>query len=279
MPSRDRGTDRSSVRHFFAQIKAAPALIDLHIHLLPAIDDGCGDLDATVALARAAVEDGVSAVAATPHVNASYPTTPQAMLAALDATDAALRAAGIPLDVRPGAEIALDRVDELSDAELRAFSLGGSGRYVLLESPFAAWPIDIELRTGRLAQLGMRTVLAHPERCRGLQTDSGVEILRSAVDRGMLVQVNAGSLVGRFGKPSRTAAEAFMAAGLVHLLASDAHDAVNRPPRMTDVAKAVGDDELANWLAEAVPAAILAGADLPPRPERAKRQNRWWRRG
>jgi protein-tyrosine phosphatase len=251
---------------FFAAEEAVPAMVDLHIHLLPDVDDGCDDLEATLAMARAAVADGVTAVAVTPHVNEVYPTTPQQMLAALARTDAAIKDNGIPLAVRPGAEIALDRVDQLSDADLRALSLGGSARYILLECPFSAWPMGLELYTGRLAALGLRTVLAHPERCAGIQAGDGFERLQKAVERGLMVQVNATSLAKRSGKASATAARKLLDAGLIHIVSSDAHDVEHRPPRLSDAVDAIGDAELSSYVTETVPSAVLAGSNLPERP-------------
>lgn len=243
-------------------------MVDLHIHLLPGVDDGCDDLAATLEMARAAVADGVTAVAVTPHVNEVYPTTPQQMLAALAEVDAALHENDIPLTVRAGAEVALDSVDRLSDADLRALSLGGSAAYILLECPFSSWPMGLELYTGRVAALGMRTVLAHPERCAGVQHDDGFEKLREAVDRGLLVQVNATSLAKRSGKASATTAHKLLDAGLIHIVSSDAHDIDHRPPRLSDAVAAIDDAELARFLTEDAPAAVLSGAALPPRPER-----------
>jgi protein-tyrosine phosphatase len=159
-------------------LRAVPALIDLHIHLLPGVDDGPADAAETLEMARVAVAAGTTAVAVTPHVNEAYPTAPQEMLDALESTVQLLQSEGIALELRPGAEIALDRVDRLSDAELRAFSLGGSAAYILLECPFSTWPMGLELYTGRMAQLGLRTILAHPERSIGVQNGDGMEQLK-----------------------------------------------------------------------------------------------------
>jgi protein-tyrosine phosphatase len=247
-------------------------LVDLHIHLLPGIDDGCPDLQATVELARVAVADGVTSLAVTPHVNNRYATTPQSMNAALEVTRGALAIADIPLDISGGAEIALDRVGSLSDHDLRALCLGGTGRYALLECPFAVEPIGIESHSARLSKLGVKTILAHPERSAGVQSAAGFETLRKAVGRGLLVQINAGSLTGHLGESSRATAHKLLAEGLVHFISSDAHHATDRPTRMSEAAAAVGDRELALWLTDSAPAAVLAGEALPPRPELRRRK-------
>lgn len=248
-------------------------MIDLHIHLLPAIDDGPQDIGAALELAAAEVEQGVTALAVTPHVSEAYPTTAQAMFTALSALRAAISGAGIPLDVRAGAEVALDQVDRLSDEDLRDLTLGNTGRYLLVECPYAAWPMQLELQIGRLGALGITPLLAHPERSAGVQERGGVERLARAVERGLLVQVTAGSLSGRFGRTSKRTARALLDAGAVHVIASDAHNVDRRPPRMREATAEVGDAALASWLTEAAPGAILAGEKLPPRPEARSRRS------
>ncbi|MFY9264988.1 MAG: CpsB/CapC family capsule biosynthesis tyrosine phosphatase [Solirubrobacterales bacterium] len=243
-------------------------MIDLHIHLLPGIDDGPADLDGALALANAVRADGVTAVAATPHVNEAHRTTAATMRDALASLRAGLAGAGLAIDVHGGAEIAIDRLDRLSDDDLRGFSLGGSGRYLLLECPYAGWPMDLELHTGRIAQLGMRPLLAHPERSAAVQGSGGAERLRDAVDRGLLVQITAGSLSGHHGRTAAETARRLIDEELVHVISSDAHSADRRPPRMSEAFAAIGDDVLARWLTTAAPGAILRGERLPERPRR-----------
>jgi protein-tyrosine phosphatase len=251
-------------------------LIDLHIHLLPAVDDGPDGIDAALALAQAEVDEGVTAVAVTPHVSENYPTTAQQMFTALSGLRAAVAAAGIELDVRGGAEVAVDRIGMLSDQDLIDFTLGGGGGYLLVECPYGAWPMELELHIGRLSALGIRPLLAHPERSAGVQAGDGIERVARAVDRGVLVQVTAGSLSGRFGGSAKKCARALLDAGLVHVLASDAHNVDRRPPRLAEAAQEVGDAELAHWLTDAAPLAVFNGEPLPQRPQQARR--RFWSR-
>lgn len=241
-------------------------LIDLHIHLLPGLDDGASDVDATCELAAACVADGIDAVAATPHVSREYATRPAALEAALGLARGVVERASIPLKIYSGAEVAIDQLDQLTDDELRAFTIGPGGNHLLLETPYASWPLDLELHIGRLATLGIRAVLAHPERSAAVQESDGIEHLAFAVSRGVRTQVTAGSLSGRFGRTAQSLAQELLERELVHLVASDAHNAERRPPRMREAAAAVGSDELGRWLTEDAPLAILRGEPLPPRP-------------
>jgi protein-tyrosine phosphatase len=244
-------------------------MFDLHAHILPAIDDGPATLEGSLDLARAAVEDGIELIAATPHVRHDYPTTADEMERAVAELREALADAEIPLEVRTGGEIALDHV-HLVPAELRRFGLGGSSRYLLVETPYAGWPFDIAERLFRLRAAGFTPVLAHPERNDEVQADPEAR-LRSLVEMGALVQLTAASMDGRLGRRSRETGRRLLELGLAHLLASDAHAPAIRAVGLSAAAEALDDPALARWLTREAPAAILAGADLPPRPERRRR--------
>jgi protein-tyrosine phosphatase len=247
-------------------------VIDLHSHILPAVDDGARDLAESIEIAHAAVADGIAVVAATPHVRADFPTTAEAMEQGVAALREALAAAGVTLEVRTGGELALDRLDILPLDELRRFGLAGNPAYLLVEAPYYGWPLDLPPRVARLRSQGVTAVIAHPERNADVQADR--ELLRPLVDAGALVQVTAASLDGRLGRGTRNVARELIESGLVHLLASDAHSAGLREVGMSRAAEAVGDEALADWLTTAVPAAIAAGNGVPERPQRRRRRFR-----
>lgn len=246
-------------------------MIDLHAHILPGLDDGPATLDEALAVLRAAAEDGVSVIAATPHVRDDYPTTPEAMERSLAALRRALEAEGTPIRVVSGGELALDWLGRLTDQDLGRFTLGAGGRYVLVETPYAGWPLDMGQRLFELQLSGFTPVIAHPERNGDVQ--SRPELLRPLVEAGALVQVTAASLDGRLGRSSADAGRTLVAAELAHLIASDVHDAAGRVG-LSDAASAVGDDRLKRWLLYDVPLAIIEGRDAPRRPVPASRRRR-----
>jgi protein-tyrosine phosphatase len=246
-------------------------VIDLHSHILPSIDDGPETLEASLELARAALADGIETIAATPHVRDDYQTTPDAMEAAVANLRVALADAGLPLDVRPGGEIAIDRIGGLPDDDLRRFGLGGNPRYLLLEFPYLGWPLALADIVFSLCATGITPVIAHPERNGEVQADP--DRLRPLVDQGALVQVTAASLVGTISRAAQRAAVGLLDRELVHLLASDAHSPEVREVGLSDAAEAAGDTHLARWLVDEVPRAIVENTSLPARPPRRKR--RW----
>ena len=249
-------------------------MIDLHAHILPGVDDGVASIDAALELARAAVSDGVSVMAATPHVRDDYPTTPERMEALVADLRAVLSDHDVALEVRPGGEIALDRLAQLDPDELRRFGLGGNASLLLLEFPYYGWPIALEQQIFELRARGIDVVLAHPERNRDVQARP--ESLRRAVEMGAFVQLTAASVDGRLGRSSRSAAFRLLELGLAHLVASDAHAPGVRQVGMSAAATAVGDEALAYWLTSEVPHALLEGTHLPPRPEQQPRKRRLW---
>ena len=107
-------------------------MIDLHAHLLPGLDDGPASLAASVEMARAAHEAGSRTVACTPHLSERFPTEPAAVVEAVRVLGEALEAADVPLEVVPGAEIALPHLARLDDDDLRLASLDGQGRWLPL---------------------------------------------------------------------------------------------------------------------------------------------------
>jgi protein-tyrosine phosphatase len=243
-------------------------VIDLHLHILPGVDDGPRTLEESVGLAHASVADGVRIAAATPHVRDDYPTTADQMEQGVAEVRAALADAAVQLDLRPGAEIAFERLDFLAVDEIRRFRLGGESGYLLLEFPYYGWPLALAAEVSALRARGITAVLAHPERNPDVQEEP--ERLRGVVELGALVQLTAASLDGRLGRTSQAAAFELLDRELAHLVASDAHGPEVRGVGLSTAAGAIGDETLSRWLTAEVPAAMLAGEPLPKRPARSR---------
>jgi protein-tyrosine phosphatase len=239
-------------------------VIDLHCHILPGIDDGPRTMEDSVALAGAAFAGGTRTIVATPHVSWQWPDNDaEGIGAGVRAVNATLRDAGIAIDVFAGAEVALSRAVDLEPAELRALRLG-SGPWLLVECPLTPEAPGLEQGLGALRMQGHRIVLAHPERCPVFQREP--QRLAELVTLGMLTSVTASAFTGHFGGVVKRFAFELLRSGLVHSVASDAHDAVRRPPALaTELAKAGLGDHVSRAAHEA-PAAILRGGDVPAPP-------------
>jgi protein-tyrosine phosphatase len=201
---------------------------------------------------------------ATPHVSREYPgNTAERIAEGVAQVNEALQREGVPLEVLTGAEVAGTRVGELSDDELTALRLGG-GPYLLLESPLSPTATGFEAVAAALAVRGHRILLAHPERCPAFQRDPGA--YARLVDQGMLGQVTAGALVGRFGRHVQAFGHRLLREGLAHDVASDAHSVDKRPPSIRAELEEAGYGAQADWLGRDVPRAVLSGEPLPPAP-------------
>jgi protein-tyrosine phosphatase len=250
-------------------------VIDLHSHVLPGIDDGPATLERSVAIVRAAAGTGARVMVATPHVSWHYPNESPTIERLTVELNKRLREEGIAVEIRAGAEIAMTRAGEIDPDELVRLRLG-DGPWVLLEPPFTPVATGLEGIVSTLRSAGHRVVLAHPERCPAFHRDPA--IVESLGGEGALTSLTAGSLVGRFGGEVRRFARRLVEQGLVHNVASDAHDAIRRPPGIARELDEAGFGELTDWLTEAVPAAILSGEEIPVRPTTpATDRTRSWR--
>jgi protein-tyrosine phosphatase len=238
-------------------------LIDLHSHVLPGIDDGPGSSAESLEILRVAAGAGIATMLATPHVSSRYRNDSETIGTAAGEFAAARRDDPSEVEVLLGAEVALTRVVELEPSELERLRLG-DGPWVLLEPPFTTVVAGLDATVSELHRLGHRVLLAHPERCPAFHRDPA--LLEGLVDGGVLTSLTAGSLVGRFGGEARRLALALLDSGMAHNVASDAHDPVQRPPSIAAELAESGRGELEDWLTREVPAAILAGADIPRRP-------------
>jgi protein-tyrosine phosphatase len=249
-------------------------VIDLHCHVLPGIDDGPSTLDGSIALARAAAAAGIDTLVATPHVSARYRNDAATIAPLLAQLNDRLDTEQVAVRVRAGAEIAMTHIAEIDPAELSLLGLGG-GRWLLLEPPFGSVATALEAIVDGVQQLGYDVLLAHPERCRVFHRDP--EIVTRLVSRGVRTSVTAGSLVGSFGSSVRRFALAMLDQEIVHNVTSDAHDDLERPPGIAEPLQRVGYASLSDWLTLEVPIAILAGEEIPRRPEVSRAPPRRWR--
>ena len=235
-------------------------MIDLHSHVLPGLDDGAADESTAVAMCRMAAEDGISILVATPHLYGGIGVSdPGVIPAAAEWLRRRLADEQIDLDLRFAAEMPLleNAMELYRSGAWPAYDAGR--RYVLLEMP-PIWNGLSILRdmVFRLRLEGATPVLAHPERLDILADPEEVEGLRT---QGALIQITATCL---FASGSRAHARAveWIRRGWVHVVASDAHDAEFRPPRLAAARRWLAenfDSQVADDLTRGNPLKILRG--------------------
>ncbi|WP_101842470.1 tyrosine-protein phosphatase [Halobacillus sp. Marseille-P3879] len=208
-------------------------MIDIHSHILPGIDDGAQDLENSIEMAKAAVEDGIHTIIATPHhQNGKYNNEKHHILQQVDTLNQNLADYDIPLTILPGQETRIHggMIESIRSDEI--LSLTNQGTYIFIEFPSDAVPryakqllFDIQLE-------GYQPIIVHPERNR--QIIQHPSLLYNMVSRGAYTQITAASLTGRFGKNIKKFTHQLIEANLTHLIASDAHNTTTRGFCMTD---------------------------------------------
>lgn len=224
---------------------------ELHFHLLPGVDDGPADMADTLDLAREAVADGTSIVVATPHVRRGQATDTLVLPGLVAEVRAALAGAAIPLEVHCGGELAHDLVGTLGQHELQTIAHGpAAARWLLVEAPFEGMGEDFHAATAELRDRGFGILIAHPERGADTLVDDGAG-LRRELAAGVLIQVNAMSLVGAHGHAVQAAARRLLEDGTVAVIASDAHGPT-RPPALALARAAMRDLDVTGDAARAL---------------------------
>ncbi|MBI5508138.1 MAG: protein tyrosine phosphatase [Deltaproteobacteria bacterium] len=210
-------------------------MIDLHCHLLPAVDDGALSLEMAVTMARALAARGYQTIAASPHMGTGPggDVALEVAAAARALLAAELRRLDVVLELVPNGEhwLSTELFDRLAAGT--AVPIGGAGRWLLVEVPWTGIP-NLEDVIFRLQTKGWRLLLAHPERLESLS----LELLLRLSARGVRMQLELGSFVGMFGGDAEHKAELLMRKGVAHVLATDMH----RP------------DKASEWLAAALTA-------------------------
>jgi protein-tyrosine phosphatase len=243
-------------------------MIDLHCHILPAVDDGANSWEESLEMARIAEADGITDILATPHITPGvYDNDREGIAVAVFELNRRLTAAGIGVTIHVGADVHVDR-ELVGRIEAGAVPVvGDEMRYLMAELPHQQVPPNVAQLFYELRLRQVTPVITHPERNAAIQQDLG--LLHDLVAAGALAQVTAGSLTGEFGPAARRAAVKMLERRLIHVIASDAHGTDRRRPVLragvTRAASVVGE-EAAQAMVNGTPKAILCG-DLVSVPE------------
>ncbi|WP_018294794.1 tyrosine-protein phosphatase [Mariprofundus ferrooxydans] len=221
-------------------------MLDLHCHLLPGIDDGARTLDESLALARHAVEHGISRAVMTPHIQPGvYDNSAENICDAVQLLRAHLADHDIPLRIAAGAEVRIcpELIQMIPMGQIPFLGESEGYKVLLLEFPHSHILPGSEQLVRWLLNNNIRPLIAHPERNKGLHADP--HRIAPFVSMGCMLQVTAGSVSGSFGTASKAVAHYLLEQGWVDVLATDAHNLNHRPPElkagMDDTARLVGE--------------------------------------
>ena len=243
-------------------------IIDLHCHILPGLDDGISELEESLEACRIAVRDGITGIVATPHFKEGFfETTPDVIYGSISILKEKISSEGIDLKIYPGSEVHL--TDNIAGKVKNGsiLSLNDTKKYILLELPYQQYPVDFERYIFSLKLAGITPILAHPERVKYFKDDSAR--VGVAVRMGALTQVTSSSIMGIFGEEVIQICFELATKGLIHIIASDSHDASYRPPQVMDayreMSKIVGERKAFKMISDN-PLAVICGEELPEAP-------------
>ncbi len=222
-------------------------MIDLHCHMLPGIDDGPSTMDESLALAKLAVERGVTHSIMTPHIHPGrWDNEALSIRSHMDTFKNALSDCGINLQIGMSGEmrVGLEALQMVANHQVPFLGKWGENYVILLEMPHSHIPMGMQQMIQWLMQRNIRPLIAHPERNKDILRK--LDKIQPLVDAGCLFQVTAGSIAGRFGSTARDRARQLLEMGVVTVLATDAHNIKRRPPTLDEgrdaAAVIVGDD-------------------------------------
>jgi protein-tyrosine phosphatase len=240
-------------------------MVDLHCHILPGLDDGPATMEESMAMAESAIADGITHVVATPHSSNEYPFDFAHVRQLRDELQAKV---GGRLKITTGCDFHLNP-ENLSSLRKDARHYCINQRdYLLLEFNEFSIPPSMDQTLHGIQLTGVRPVITHPERNGILR--SHPERLKKWVRQGCFAQVTGGALTGGFGAGAQQDALRWIGEGLIHFVASDAHNTRTRPLRLQPAYDVIVDrfgQEKGRALFQDNPLAAFEGRDLPHVPE------------
>lgn len=197
--------------------------VDLHLHLLPEVDDGCRSMADTLAMAKALVALGVTRCAPSPHNRAEYASADVCAQRLVEVRQA-LQTEGLALELHTNSEnFFLDETLLVKAATPEGRRIGEAGKYLLVEAPYTSPLPALKDIIFRFKLKGLTPVIAHPERCFEFERPGRAA---EAVNAGALLQMDIGALIGRYGKQAQKLALKFLHDDLYSLVATDLHSPV-----------------------------------------------------
>ncbi|WP_422007514.1 tyrosine-protein phosphatase [Roseivirga pacifica] len=199
-----------------------PIEVDIHSHLVPAVDDGIQSIEQGLAILREMEVLGYKKVITTPHTMwGSYDNTPESILGGLEKIKQAAKTEGISITMEAASEYFLDEhfMERLESGQ-QILTFGKN--YVLLETGFINEPPHLKEASFHLTMKGYKMVYAHPERYMYLQNND--KLIEELLDRDIVFQLNAVALTGCYSKPVQKLAERLIDMGAIRMVGTDCHN-------------------------------------------------------
>ena len=205
-------------------------MIDIHCHVLPGIDDGSKDIDMSLQMLGIAEKNNTTKIIATPHYYRGYYENEfKDVLSHVENLNTVIKSKGINIDIFPGQEVFVDKhtLDLYKDGTIHTLN---DSKYMLIEFPMGVLPDDAMDMVYELKLLGVKPIIAHPERYVYIISD--LMNINKFIEEGCLFQLNTSSIEGHFGGKVKEISHVLMDNDLCHFIASDAHSTDRRCPNL-----------------------------------------------
>lgn len=194
--------------------------VDIHSHLIPAIDDGSKSMEESILFLKKLESLGYKKVITTPHIMLdTYNNTKKSVLEGLYTLQEESKRQDISLLIEAAAEYYLD--EGLLPLIQKKEILLIADKYLLFETSYVHRPIQLEAVISEILSLGYIPLLAHPERYRYIDDPKEFHILK---DLGVEFQVNLNSFTGYYGSHAKKHSHYLSKEGLINFLGSDTHN-------------------------------------------------------
>ncbi|WP_100405642.1 tyrosine-protein phosphatase [Bacillus solitudinis] len=249
-------------------------MIDIHSHILPNIDDGAHSIDEAINMAKQAEEQGIYTMVATPHHrNGTYNNSKLEIENHVVSLKSIFNEKGLNLNIVPGQEIRIygELMQDIEEQQ-QLLTLNHTN-YILVELPSDHVPAYTSRLLYDLQLAGIQPVIAHPER--NSEIVQRPDKLYNLIKQGMLAQLTASSLTGRFGKNIKKFSEQLVDHQLVHFIASDTHNTTTRPNDLREAFNLVEQKfgtQTAYYLQENAETLVYGEAVLPEPPYQIKKR-------
>lgn len=221
-------------------------MIDIHTHLIPGVDDGSKSIEDTLEIFKEAEKAGFTDIILTSHYLIDYyETKPEELIPWKDKLQEMLENEGIKIKLHSGMEVYISQELNTLMKENKILTLANS-KYLLVELPMSTSVKYLDYIIYFLESIGMKLVLAHPERYKDVQKNH--KLVEDYIEKGCLIQCNYGSVLGQYGNDAKKAIKYLLKKDLVHFMATDCHRKggiyLDISKALKKIEKIVGKDKL-----------------------------------
>lgn len=222
-------------------------MIDVHSHIINEIDDGSKSIEMTIDMLKKAEQSGTTDIIATPHfMRGRFEVEYRDVVKKVEDLKDIAKENNININIYAGQEVYFSK-NILNYYNDKMIGTINNTKYMLIEFPMLEFNIDEVINTIYELQIrGITPVIAHPERYRQFIKDPS--LINALIKEGMLFQLNAGSIVGGFGKDVKKTATKYLEDNIYSFIGSDAHRDIGRNTDMKEALEVLGENKVNEFI-------------------------------